>query len=320
MTVFISIAAYRDPILPFTVSRALATAHRPDELHFGIVEQTPTSARGAPLAMRGAARLSYVAIDSQFARGPCWARAIGQSLYDNEDWYFQIDSHMDFDQGWDETLITQATTLMSQKPGRPGVVISSYPNPFVFDNGEAVKRPTTQKVLAHVVKPDAQFEPEHPVLGFEAHPLDEDNAVPGMHLGAGCLFASGAYAEAFPYDPWYYFHGEEQALAARLYTHGWDIFHMPGLPVYHLYNAPGSGAPARPLHWDPKEDEARDRSWWTLEEKSRARLKALLAGERLGVYGLGRERTMAQYAAFSGIDYAARTIGSHARVAQPTRV
>ena len=32
----------------------------------------------------------------------------------------------------------------------------------------------------------------------------------------------------------------------------------------------------------------------------------------MGVYGLGRARTMADYAAFSGIDYAARTLAPRA--------
>ena len=113
-----------------------------------------------------------------------------------------------------------------------------------------MRRPATDKILAHVVKPGALFEPDHPVLGFEAHPLDRDQPVPGFHVGAGCLFAPGTFVQAFPYDPWFYFHGEEQALAARLFTHGWDIFHVPGLPVYHLYNNAESGAPPRPMHWD----------------------------------------------------------------------
>jgi hypothetical protein len=310
MTVFISIASYRDPLLPFTVGRALATARWPEALHFGIVDQSPSTSPGAPFTPRRAARLSYVNFDPTYARGPCWARAIAMSLYDGEDWFFQIDSHMDFEPGWDEKLIAEAQTLL---PGRPGVVISSYPNPFVFENGQPVIRPSTQKVLAHVVKPDAEFDPDHPVLGFEAHPIEQDEPVAGIHLGAGCLFAPGSYVEAFPYDPWYYFHGEEQALSARLYTHGWDIFHVAGLPVYHLYNTPDSGAPARPLHWDQKEDEVRQQNWWKLEEHSRERLKSLLAGEPLGVYGLGGQRTMADYAAFSGIDYAAKTIAPEAR-------
>jgi hypothetical protein len=227
------------------------------------------------------------------------------SLYDGEDWFFQIDSHMDFDPNWDERLMAQALRLL---PGRKGLVLSAYPNSFVFQDGQPVKRPTTEKILAHVVKPGANFEPDHLVLGFEAHPLDGDQPVPGFHLGAGCLFAPGKFVQVFPYDPWLYFHGEEQALAARLFTHGWDIFHISGLPVYHLYNNPESGAPPRPMHWDESLDTQRAQTWWALEQRSRGRLTALLAGHALGAYSLGTDRTLADYAAFSGIDYVARTI------------
>jgi hypothetical protein len=309
MSVFISIASYCDPVLGFTLSRSLATARWPDQLHYGVVDQSTKGAPKPSSADISPARLSYVRVDPLYARGPCWARAIAMSLYDGEQWFFQIDSHMDFDTHWDERLIAQAMALL---PGRRGVVLSAYPNAFAFEAEQAVRRPCTEKVLAHVVKPGSVFDPAHPVLGFEAHPVEQDVAVPGFHLGAGCLFAPGQFVQAFPYDPFYYFHGEEQALAARLYTHGWDIFHIPALPVYHLYNTGDPKAPARPMHWDPSHDSRRQLNWWTLEQRSRARLAALVAGEPLGVYGLGNERSMADYAAFSGIDYAARTLAPRA--------
>jgi len=305
MRVFISIASYCDPILGFTLARAIATARWPDNLHFGVVDQSPATLPAPAAADVNPARLSYLRIDPLYARGPCWARAIAMSLYDGEDWFFQIDSHMDFEPHWDEYLIAQALQLL---PGRRGVVLSSYPNAFVFEDGRPVPRPATGKVLAHVVKPGTTFDPDHPVLGFEAHPLESDQPVAGYHVGAGCLFAPGKIAQEFPYDPWFYFHGEEQALAARLFTHGWDIFHVPGLPVYHLYNNPESGAPPRPMHWDESLDAQRAQTWWALEQRSRNRLTALVAGEPLGAYGLGSARSLADYAALSGIDYSARTV------------
>ena len=309
MSVFVSIASYCDPVLRFTLARAVAAARHPDRLHFGVVDQSLPPLPVATPAAVAPARLSYLRIDPVYARGPCWARAIAMSLYDGEDWFFQIDSHMDFDLHWDEQLIGHARALLA---GRKGVALSSYPNAFVFEGSQPVRKASTAKVLAHVVKPGVVFEPGHPVLGFEAQPLELDQPVAGFHVGAGCLFAPGHFAHAFPYDPWFYFHGEEQALALRLFTHGWDVFHVPGLPVYHLYNTPDSGAPARPLHWDESHDAQRARSWWDLEQRSRRRLEALVNGDSLGVYGLGPDRSLADYTAFSGIDYAARTLASRA--------
>ncbi len=310
MRIFLSIASYCDPLLAFTLERAVATATAPARLHFGVVDQSP--AAGARVAHPGrGARLSQVHIDVADARGPCWARAIAMSLFDGEEWFLQLDSHMDFDAGWDERLVTQAQALGA--PGR-GVVISSYPGAFTLVDGQPVRRTITAGVLAHVVRPGATFEPGHPVLPFEAHPVESGEPLPAFHLGAGCLFAPGRIAQQFPYDPWLYFHGEEQALALRLYTNGWDLFHVPALPIHHLYNEPGSGAPPRPLHWDAQHEAQREVGWWTLEQRSRARLAALMAGDDLGVYGLGRVRSLGDYAAFSGIDYAARTLAASAYV------
>jgi hypothetical protein len=66
------------------------------------------------------------------------------------------------------------------------------------------------------------------------------------------------------------------------------------------------------MHWDAAHEAQRSRTWWSLEQRSRARLGALVRGEPLGVYGLGSVRSMAEYAAFSGIDYAARTLAPRA--------
>ncbi|MBE7939778.1 MULTISPECIES: GlcNAc-transferase family protein [Ramlibacter] len=312
MSVFLSIASYCDPVLGFTLARAVAMARWPERLHLGVVDQSPADWPQPDAQAHAPARLSRVRIDPVHARGPCWARAIAMSLYDGEDWFLQVDSHMDFEPGWDQTLAGWGERLL---PGRPGFVLSSYPNAFVFEGERPVPRPTTRKVLAHVVKPAAQFEPGHLVLPFEAHPVETDLALTGYHLGAGCLFAPGRLVQDFPYDPWYYFHGEEQALALRLFTHGWDIVHIPGLPLYHLYNTAGAGGPARPMHWDEAEDSGRPQAWWALEQRSQARLSALIAGEPLGAYGLGTVRSLADYARLSGIDFGQRRIEARAYAA-----
>src|SRR4051812_30636161 len=127
MGIFISIAAYCDPVLGFTLERARATASRPQELHFAVLDQSPEPLAAEALARLAPARVTYQRIDPVFSRGPCWARALTMALYDEEDWFLQLDSHMDFEPSWDERLAQQAQSLAG---GREGVVISSYPNAF----------------------------------------------------------------------------------------------------------------------------------------------------------------------------------------------
>jgi hypothetical protein len=304
MRIFVSIASYCDPVLPFTLRRAVECAAAPQRLHFGVVDQSPAGAPRVRSPGHGC-RLSQVRIEVADARGPCWARALAMSLHDGEEWYLQLDAHMDFDPGWDERLVQQALALGA--PSRD-LVISTYPAAFRLVEGNPVRETLTRGVLAQVVRPGASFDATHPVLPFEAHPVEGRTVLPAFHVGAGCLFAPGRITQRLPYDPWLYFHGEEQALALRLFTHGWDLFHMPDLPIHHQYNDAGASGPARPLHWDAAQEALRDFDWWTLEQRSRRRLAALVEGADLGAYGLGAARTLADFAAFSGIDYAARTL------------
>jgi len=308
MSIFVSIASYVDPLLGFTIERARANASRPDELHFGVVEQAATA---TPMP-QGA---SYLRIEPEYARGPCWARAIAMSFYRGEDWFLQLDSHMDFAPGWDERLVTQARALR----GGRNVALTTYPSAFAFEDGKPVPKPITTKVLACVVKPGERFAADHPVLKFEAHPVETDETLPGFHLGAGCLFASGNFALEIPYDPSFYFHGEEQGVALRLYTRGWDIFHPPGMPIYHLYTDRPTGMAARTMHWDEAEDARRQVKWRELEQRSRARLAQLVSGQPLGAYGLGNARSVADFAKFSGVDYENRRVAAHAYRPQPVR-
>lgn len=307
MSIFVSIASYSDPVLPFTIRRALERARWPDSLHFGIVDQSPSELLYVPAPEIPADQISLVHINPVQTRGACWARALAQNFYRGQKWFLQLDSHMEFEQDWDAILIGQAESIQASQPR---FVISSYPAPFVFENGEPVRKPTTQKILAHLVKPTSTFDGSSPVLSFHAVPVERDAPVRGFHLGAGCVFAPGEFAHRFPYDPWYYFHGEEQALAIRLFTHGWDIFHTSGLPISHLYNDV-EGNNRRPMHWNAEDDAKRAVRWTALDLRSKARLASMLfEGNDLGVFGLGRERSLEDYSNFCGINYPQRQISA----------
>ena len=311
-TLFISIAAYCDPLLAFTLRSAFNQASYPGRLRFGVVEQVAPG-QGLQLTDDWLPRQArWLQLPALQARGPCWARALAMTLYQGEDWFFQIDSHTWFEPGWDERLLHWAHHCRALNPRH---LISCYPNPFTMTAGEPSAQVVGPQVLAHVVSEASQFADDHPVLMFEGVPVASEQPVLGLHVGAGCLLAPGRVVQELPYDPQLYFHGEEQAFALRAWTRGWDIFHIPRMPVYHQYHAAGQ-AP-RPLHWSPELDSQRAQRSAELTALANERLAALLwRGEDLGLYGLGRERSLADYADFSGIDYAGRRIAASAHKAR----
>lgn len=306
--IFVAIAAYEDPLLAWTINHAWEQASRPDCLTFGVVEQavlTLPECKGGDYLRQVPWRESmrYLGFHPRFARGPCWARNIGFSLYGGEDFVLQIDSHMYFEKGWDDTLIEQAWAWQ-RATRNPRVMLSTYPNGFTLDHGIPTLSPTVEGVIVLQPKPQEHLQNEHPVMMFHGVPVPSTQPIAGCHIGAGCLFASGSLVQEVPYDPWLYFHGEEQNMAVRAWTHGYDIVHPLRMPIYHYYKQPDHQAA---VHWRESDDAQRTERWWELERKAQNRLADLLYHQNIqGAYGLGERRTLAEFAQFSGIDYTQR--------------
>lgn len=300
-------ASYCDPLLPFTLRSALSQATDPGRIVFGVVEQA-LPGQGFDSPAEWTRRLRYLRVNAAASRGACWARSVAMSMFQGEDWFLQIDSHTWFEPGWDERLIAAARRCAALNPRS---LLSCYPNPFRMHADQPRADLVSSAVLAHVVRTGQAFDPAHPVLLFECVPVSTDEPVPAIHLAAGALFAPGRMVEELPYDPQMFFHGEEQAYALRAYTHGWDLFHVPRMPLYHLYTEPGQTP--RPMHWSPAHDALRRDTSAALTQHAQARLASLLwHGGDLGAYGLGRVRSLSDYAEFSGIDYTARRIEARA--------
>lgn len=108
--------------------------------------------------------------------------------------------------------------------------------------------------------------------------------------------------DEIPYDPYLYFTGEEITLGARLWTNGWEIYCPNEVIAYHNY----SKQIERPRHWAEKND------WVELSRRSRRRIRHILGIAiikdnddlvEIERYGLGSIRTLAEYEAFSGLDF-----------------
>mgnify|MGYP005696948675 CR=1 FL=1 len=88
MKIFISIASYQDPLLETTILSAFNNAIAPENLHFGICDQ---SSKPLDISLFSfASQISYEHIDTKTSEGPCCAIHIIKNFYENEYYYFQI--------------------------------------------------------------------------------------------------------------------------------------------------------------------------------------------------------------------------------------
>lgn len=299
--IFVSLASYLDPMLFFTLNQAVSKAAHPERLRFAVVDQHYASQRAAIAALPYAGLIRYVHVQVQDTLGVSWARNLAYSLYDGEQYLLQIDSHTCFEPGWDESLRRQHGQVLELSP-KP--ILSTYPYRFdMVDGAPHYTPPEGKTVLVLRPHPDTPLQPGGDVvLRFIAKHLFTDRPVAGCHIAGGFVFCHGSFIDEVPYDPYLYFHGEEQSLAVRAYTRGWDVYHPLHVPLYHLYKA--ANTPHETHHWHGAVDQLRAFSGAYLTVRAAERLKRLLCGDGLpGAYGLGSERNMAQFAAMSGIDY-----------------
>jgi len=304
-TIFIGIASYCDEQLTATIHDAISKAKYPDKLRFGIVEQRELEKR-LVLSKEQRKIIRYLGVDPVESRGLNWARAAVMSMYCGEDWFFQMDSHMVFEQDWDEWFVNKAIECLkfSEKP-----IITSYPKSYTLEDGQP-KIHNEYGVKAHVLHGTVNknnFNADNFTLVFEAIRLNTGHPVFGFHMGCGCLFTAGKFVYEIPYDPQFYFEGEEQAMALRAYTHGWDVLHVPNMPIYHLY-----ARETRVSHWEGDADAERGDNWWDLKAQAIRRLTQLVSKEDIGIYSLGTKRSLADYAKFCGINYETNTLDEKA--------
>ncbi|MDL2357581.1 MAG: GlcNAc-transferase family protein [Pseudomonadota bacterium] len=304
-TIFISIASYLDPMLFFTLRDATAKAARPDLLRFGVVDQHRDNQRAAIMALPCGPQVRYLYVDAHDTLGVSWARNLAFSLFDGEHFLLQIDSHTCFEPGWDTGLRTEHAKLLARS-AHP--LLSTYPYRFDMVDGVACyEAPDGRTALVLRPHPETPLSSEGVVLRFAGKHMFTDEAAAGCHVAAGFIFCAGKFVEEVPYDPYLYFHGEEQSLAVRAYTRGWDIFHPTRVPLYHLYKS--ANTPHETHHWHGDIDAARAFSGTYLTERAKRRLERLLCGDGLpGAYGLGSVRTLDEFIAFSGIDYKRRIV------------
>ena len=290
-TIFVHLISYRDPELLPSVLDCYANATHPERLRFGVVWQHDADERQLETYL-GHPQFRILDIPASEAKGCCWARAQAQGLYRGEDYVLQLDSHHRFEPGWDETLIEMMRQTGSEKP-----MITGYASGYDAINGKHAAVPLVIRLRPFNEDGSIMF------YGCSMSGWEKRTAPMKARIASGhFMFTLGKHCLEVPWDPDLYFLGEEIVMAARSFTHGFDMFHPHKVVIWHQYGRDG-----RVKIWDDKPAMHHER-----DKVSKERVLKLMGMEDnahdLGRYGLGTERTLREFEEYVGIDFARRLI------------
>lgn len=256
--IFVSVASYCDPELGPTLLDLMAKADHPEWLRIGVCWQHDTTVAEMPDAFLDP-RVRVISVPYMESRGACWARGrIMETLYEDEEFFFQIDSHHRFVSHWDTKLKDQAARSGSRWP-----ILTTYGTPY---NPNTPQESWSQEPMRIVFD---RFADEIPLTRPESiQPTVRPTRA--RFVSAHCLFAPGPlFVKYCPYPAELYFHGEEVSLAIYALAEGFELFTPGQLIMWHEYTREG-----RPKHWDHHAD------WWQRDVESREVVRKLILSDK----------------------------------------
>ena len=333
-TIFVQIASYRDPQLIPTINDLISQAEKPKALHIVVCwqhghEQTLETFADEGFTFvksekalesigefdvhtltKNGASIKLIDVDYNKARGACWARWSIQQMYNKETYTLQLDSHHRFVPKFDTMLKNMLEDLRSESP-KP--LLTAYIPSYDPENDPALRVDKPWKMDFD------RFIPEGAVF-FIPSTIDdyiERNGKPmkARFYSGHFAFADGSFAIEVQHDPDYFFHGEEISIAARAYTHGYDLYHPTVVVAWHEYTRKG-----RVKIWDDHTTNQKKKGhvqldWVERNNICHARNKILFGMDGhnqseidFGKYGFGTARTLLDYEQYVGLSFKYRGV------------
>lgn len=249
-SILIAISSYRDFQCPETVLSALTRAVHPERLVFAIVQQNspedvhcgfppkpskPCSEEPDNLMCVHEKNIKVFTMDHTKGVGPTYARHVGHRMYRGEAFVLQIDSHVQFVQGWDVDMIQQWRNAKNEY-----AVLSTYltdTQGSLDEQGRSLRK--TRPIMCN-----SGFEGANKNLRYLRHgsqpeevPRLKNEPMLQPFWAAGLSFSRGHFVVRVPYDcclPMI-FQGEEISIGLRGWTHGYDYYAPQRSVLFHEY-------------------------------------------------------------------------------------
>lgn len=222
MSVFVSIASYRDKMLTSTLISLYRNARSPQNVFCGILAQNKDSSELPDISKVSdyAKNIKVVVIPYYEAKGPLWARQlIIEKLYNKENYYLQIDSHMEFTHNWDDLLLSDLTSLPPQS------LISCYP---ISELGKT-------NLVPHMIS-KIPYSKDTMIDKYQAKLLEpSDKPRMTAYLAAGFLFHKANLLNIYPKNKIPYLFQGEEMLLLRAYLKNGVQFYAPTRNVCSHY-------------------------------------------------------------------------------------
>ena len=295
MKIFVSVAAYRDLELPKTIDSLVSNAKNPKSLRIVVLSQDYDKKHPDFSKYKN---VEIIKMKHTEAKGAGYARKVLMEYFKDEDFFFQIDSHMRFAKDWDVKLLHMMKQAQDDA-GTHKIILSQYPAPYTVHTNNRDYYIKNDKDFWDRVSWTKVVNTWYGAwAGHRQEIEDRSKPHPSQTVLAGYLFAHADFVKEVPYDERITFMGEELCIAIRAYTRGWKIYAPNEMLLWHFYTRKD-----RPKVWSQIDDSMREYKWNDLEMKSKSVQEQILRGKEEGIYGIGDRDKYLEYQEMIGIDF-----------------
>ena len=230
--ILVSIASFCDTDLINTIKSLIEEAFDSDRVYIGLHLQDNEDFYKKILSYNFK-NLKIKFTPTELTKGVHWARnKVKEELYDNEDYFLQLDSHSRVKKNWDNILINQYKSFGLEK-----VILSTYPNHFDIPDEEKkyLLKPNNAPLKVFAFLNDDIEDNRLQVKNIES--LKDYEMVNAYWISGGFFFTSKKWLKEVVYSDYIVYKGEEDIMTLLSFLKGWNLKLASEATVWHNYNA-----------------------------------------------------------------------------------
>lgn len=295
-TIFINIPCYQDPEIWETVSSFYNNATNPENVYFGITNQTDSPELHKEMLLKFPNVQMHI-LEPGSLPGCQPARLKSHEFYDGQDYYLNMDSHMRAVKDWDSRLIAELNeTNFIYGPS----VLTGYVAGYDKDEyGKDIIPEVTYTTVFRMNEKNINHFINHGIPQFISFPHETNKPIPSPYISGHFFFTTGQAVLDSPFVEDVFFTEEEIFMAVRFFTAGYNLFQPTTTYVYHRY-----GRNNRRLFWEDFPEH-----WYENDKRSRDFVNNVLQNNIIDPKkGLFNKRTLDEFEEYSGINFRKRAL------------